>query len=147
MFYVLILLKSYSPLWTSACNTVSLHFRRSLAAARPFSIPMIFKSSSTSSFHLLRVLPLFLVPSIVAAAICVWRIYVPNVPISFETVYVNDLKIICTTETWLNVSFCNPNLFPGNYFVFRADRYYTDSKLTRGGGVLTVVHRSFSLYM
>jgi hypothetical protein len=35
-----------------------------------FFIPIIFKSSSTSSFHLLHALPLFLVPSIVAAAIC-----------------------------------------------------------------------------
>jgi hypothetical protein len=35
-------------------------------------------------------------------------------------------------------------VFPENYFVFRADRDYTDSKLTRGGGVLTAVHRSLS---
>jgi hypothetical protein len=41
-------------------------------------------------------------------------------------------------------SFCNRNLFPDNYFVSRADRDYTDSKLTRGGGVLTAVHSSFS---
>jgi hypothetical protein len=35
-------------------------------------------------------------------------------------------------------------VLPNNYFVFRADRDYTDSKVTRGGGVLTAVHRSFS---
>jgi hypothetical protein len=33
---------------------------------------------------------------------------------------------------------------PDNYFVFRVDRDYTDSKLTRGGGVLTAVHCLFS---
>jgi endonuclease/exonuclease/phosphatase (EEP) superfamily protein YafD len=35
-------------------------------------------------------------------------------------------------------------VFPDNYFVFRAGRDYTDSKVTRGGGVLTAVHRSLS---
>jgi hypothetical protein len=49
---------------------VFFHFRRSLATAQPFFIPIIFKSSSTSTFLLLRGLPLFLVPSIVSAAIC-----------------------------------------------------------------------------
>jgi hypothetical protein len=36
----------------------------------PVFIPVIFKSSSTTSFHLLRGLPIFLVASIVAAEIC-----------------------------------------------------------------------------
>jgi hypothetical protein len=35
-------------------------------------------------------------------------------------------------------------LFPDDYFVFRADRVYTDFSLTRGGGVLTAVHQSLS---
>jgi hypothetical protein len=35
-------------------------------------------------------------------------------------------------------------VFPDNYFVFRADSDYSDSKVTRGGGVLTAVHSSFS---
>jgi hypothetical protein len=62
----------------------------------------------------------------------------------FDIVCVNDYKIICITETWLHDSFCNRNVFPDNYFVFRADRDCTDSKLTRGGGVLTAVLRSLS---
>jgi hypothetical protein len=33
-------------------------------------------------------------------------------------------------------------LFPVVYFVFRADRVYTDFSLTHGGGVLTAVHQS-----
>jgi hypothetical protein len=35
-------------------------------------------------------------------------------------------------------------LFPDDYFVFRADRVYTDFSLTRSGGVLTAVHQSLS---
>jgi hypothetical protein len=35
-------------------------------------------------------------------------------------------------------------LFPDDYFVFRADRVYTDFSLTRGGGVLMAVHQSLS---
>jgi hypothetical protein len=35
-------------------------------------------------------------------------------------------------------------LFPDDYFVFRADRVYTDFSLTRGGGVLTAIHQSLS---
>jgi hypothetical protein len=63
----------------------------------------------------------------------------------FSIVFVlTTLKIIYITETWLNDLFCNRNVFPDNYFVFHAERDYTDSKLTRGGGVLTAVNRSFS---
>jgi hypothetical protein len=35
----LLLLKRHSTLWTLACSTIFLYFRRSLAAARPFLIP------------------------------------------------------------------------------------------------------------
>ena len=57
-------------MWTSPSNTILLHSRRSLATACLFFIPIVFKSSSTSSLHLLRDLPLFLIPSTVAVAIC-----------------------------------------------------------------------------
>jgi hypothetical protein len=30
----------------------------------------------------------------------------------YDNVCINDSKIICVTETWLNDSFCNRNLFP-----------------------------------
>jgi hypothetical protein len=62
----------------------------------------------------------------------------------YDNVCINDSKITCITVTWLNDSFCNRNLFPDDYFVFRADRVHTDFSLTRGGGVLTAVHRSLS---
>jgi hypothetical protein len=51
---------------------------------------------------------------------------------------------LCVTETWLNDSLCNHNLFPDNYFVFHAHRVYTDSNITHGGDILTAVHHSFS---
>jgi hypothetical protein len=40
----------------------------------------------------------------------------------YDNVSINDSKIICVTEMWLNDSFCNRNLFPDDYFVFLADR-------------------------
>jgi hypothetical protein len=64
--------------------------------------------------------------------------------INFLDVCVIAPKIICIIETWLNDLFCNCHLFPDNYFVFHADKNYTDSNLTSGGGVLTAVHNSFS---
>jgi hypothetical protein len=62
----------------------------------------------------------------------------------YDNVCINDSKIICVSETWLNDSFCNSNFFPDDYFVLCADRVYTDFSLTRGGGVLTAVHQSLS---
>jgi hypothetical protein len=60
----------------------------------------------------------------------------------YDNVCINDSKIICVTETWLNNSFCNRNLFPDDYFVFHADRVYIDFSLARDGGVLKAVHQS-----
>jgi hypothetical protein len=57
-----------------------------------------------------------------------------------DNVCINDFKIICITETWLNDSFCNRNLFPDDNLVFRADRGYTDLNLTRGGGEIGRAH-------
>jgi exonuclease III len=62
----------------------------------------------------------------------------------YDSACINDSKIICVTETWLDDSFCNRNLFPDDDFVFRTDRVHTDFSLTRGGGVLTAVHQSLS---
>jgi hypothetical protein len=62
----------------------------------------------------------------------------------YDNICINDSKIVRITETRLNDSFCNRNLFPDDYFVYRADRVYTDSNLTRGAGVLTAVHQSLS---
>jgi hypothetical protein len=62
----------------------------------------------------------------------------------YDNVCINDSKIICVTETWLNDSFCSRNLFPDDHFVSRAYRVYTNFSLTSGGGVLMAVHQSLS---
>jgi hypothetical protein len=53
-------------------NKTFHHSRWSLSIACLSFIHIIFKSSSTSSLHLLRALPLFLIFSTVAVAICFW---------------------------------------------------------------------------
>jgi hypothetical protein len=70
--------------------------------------------------------------------------YALNVLIFMTVFFVNESRIICITETWLNDSFYNHRLFPNSYSVFRAARDYTDLNLTRGGGVLIAVHHSIS---
>jgi hypothetical protein len=70
-------------------------------------------------------------------------ICVLNAPI-FTMMSVLMIPKLHVTETWLNDSFCNRSLFPDDYFVFRADRVYTDFSLTRGGSVLTAVYQSLS---
>ena len=51
-----------------------------------------------------------------------------------DIVYSRDLDIICLTETWLNDSINNREIFPLGYNIYRKDR------LTRvGGGVLIAV--------
>jgi hypothetical protein len=57
-------------LWTLASNKILLHIFRCLFTVSKFLIPIFFKSSSSSSVHLFRDLPLFLLPSILAVTIC-----------------------------------------------------------------------------
>jgi len=66
-FFLLLLLllpnlTHYSPFCTLPSNKTFLNSRRSLATDCQFLIPTIYKRSSASSVHLLRDLPLFLVP-------------------------------------------------------------------------------------
>jgi hypothetical protein len=56
-----------------------------------------------------------------------------------DNVHVSNHKIYCLTETWLNDTIFSQNLFPDTYSVFRADRDYSNSNTTRGGGVLIAV--------
>jgi hypothetical protein len=65
----LLLLKHYSPLWTSASKTTLLNFLQALPL-RQFLIPITFRNSSASSVHLFRSVVLFLVPSIRAVTMC-----------------------------------------------------------------------------
>ena len=60
----------YLSVWTVALNIFLLYSFSSLATVCRFLIPIIFKSSSTSSVHFSCGLPPFLVPSILAVIFC-----------------------------------------------------------------------------
>ena len=49
--------------------------------------------------------------------------------------------VICLSETWLNDSFFNNEIFPDSYNVFRCDNNSTLSYKTRGGGVLIALDK------
>ena len=55
-----------------------------------------------------------------------------------------DNDIIALTETWLNDSFTDSEIFCDRYQVFRRDRLYDVLGCVRGGGVLCAVLNSFS---
>jgi hypothetical protein len=52
-----------------------------------------------------------------------WRIIIIIIIIIIiDNVFATMFKIYCITETWLNGSTLNYNLFPESYYMFRADR-------------------------
>lgn len=55
----------------------------------------------------------------------------------------NDYDIIILTETWLNDSFNDRELFSPDYNIYRCDRSTLTSKHKRGGGVLIAVKSRF----
>ena len=48
----------------------------------------------------------------------------------------SDYDVICITETWLNSSINNAELFPSSYHTLRCDRNFNSINRSRGGGVL-----------
>lgn len=52
-------LENYNPMWTFSFDAIRLHSFQSLAPLCQLCIPTSFWSSSTSSFHLVRSLPLY----------------------------------------------------------------------------------------
>ncbi|PNF31813.1 hypothetical protein B7P43_G09329, partial [Cryptotermes secundus] len=58
----------------------------------------------------------------------------------YDNVCSTDFDIICLTETWLNDSCYDCNIFPSRYTVYRSDRVSTSK--ARGGGVLTAIPSS-----
>ena len=54
----------------------------------------------------------------------------------FETTLTENYDLICLSETWLNDEFLNSDLFDDRYEVFRKDRDFQQTGLSRGGGVL-----------
>lgn len=59
---------------------------------------------------------------------------------------VNDYPVIALTETWLNSSVNNSELFPGNYNVLRCDRDESSSGMSRGGGVVLAINNSIKVH-
>lgn len=53
-----------------------------------------------------------------------------------------DYNVIAITESWLNPSFHDAELFNCNYVVYRCDRSPLNSEFERGGGVLIAVRSS-----
>lgn len=47
------------------------------------------------------------------------------------------------SETWLNSTIGDGELFPSEYSVYRCDRNFNNRNCTRGGGVLIAVHNKF----
>ena len=55
-----------------------------------------------------------------------------------------NYSIIAFTETGLNDSFSDNELFSNNYSVYRSDRNYIGTNCRRGGGVLLAVNNKFN---
>lgn len=55
-----------------------------------------------------------------------------------------DFDIICLTETWLNGSVHDSELFSGNFIVYRHDRDMLNSSKSDGGGVLIAVRKNLN---
>jgi hypothetical protein len=53
-------------------------------------------------------------------------------------------NVIVITETWLNDTFNNEEILDSNWTVYRKDRDYSSTGLSRGGGVLIATHNSLS---
>lgn len=51
----------------------------------------------------------------------------------------SDYDVICLTETWLNTSVFDAELFNPNYTVYRVDRSPANSSKSKAGGVLIAV--------
>lgn len=54
-----------------------------------------------------------------------------------------DFDIITLTETWLRETHFTSELFISSYFVYRKDRYESNSDYQRGGGVLVAIKSKF----
>nr|CAI5831676.1 unnamed protein product [Callosobruchus analis] len=56
----------------------------------------------------------------------------------------NEYPIIAVTESWLESSISDFELFPQTYSVYRSDRDFSSTSCTRGGGVLIAVAEHLS---
>lgn len=60
----------------------------------------------------------------------------------FNNVASSKFDIIAISETWATESIFSSELFPSDYLVYRKDRCLTNSRVSRGGGVLLAVDTS-----
>lgn len=56
----------------------------------------------------------------------------------------SNFDVIIITETWLNDSFINEEILNSNWTIYRRDRNFSATNLTRGGGVLIGVTNKLS---
>lgn len=54
-----------------------------------------------------------------------------------------DYDVVALTEAWLKSSTLSTELFGNNYFVYRCDRFSSNSEKSAGGGVLVAVKSNF----
>ena len=73
-------------------------------------------------------------------SVCLWnaRSIVNKLSGFLSFVYSSSIAVFALTETWLSDSFCDGEILPSDFTVYRRDR------LSRGGGVLLAVHSSLS---
>lgn len=57
-----------------------------------------------------------------------------------------DPDVICLTETWLDSSVTDTELFCDRFSVFRTDRNFDLIRLTRGGGVLIAINNNLRVF-
>lgn len=62
----------------------------------------------------------------------------------FRTISECEYDVLGLTETWLNENVSSSELFNDEYVVFRCDRNFRESEISRGGGVLVAARSNFS---
>lgn len=63
-----------------------------------------------------------------------------------ENIFKSNHDIIVFTETWLNSSVHNGEIFDNRYLVFRRDRESSSSLRSDGGGSIIAINKNFSSY-
>lgn len=122
---------SFSPLSAPGGSTTALPNNWS---ASPSAASDSHESCSNGS----QSLPSWLVGQ--GLSVCLWNARsIVNKLSSFQSfVFQSSIAIFALTETWLNDSYCDREILPSHYNVYRRDCS------TCGGGVLLAVHSSLS---
>ena len=65
----------------------------------------------------------------------------------FNSLLTCNFELIILTETWLTDSVANSEFCPDNFEIYRSDRKFNKTTLTRGGGVLIAMRKYFSVLL